>query len=64
MSLSLALKITITIAQSLAGIRESEIFPTAAYCLVLNDKGEVHCGIGDMDIATQISVDWVSLVVM
>ena len=32
---------------------------TASYCVVLEESGEVHCGIGDLEINQYLTVDWV-----
>ncbi len=48
------------VIQSLSGLRRSDELRTATYCLVLDHKGELYCGIGDMDIIELISVEWVS----
>ena len=50
------------ILKSLEGMCESEQFPTATYCVVLDNKGELFCAIGDMDVNQCVSVDWVSCV--
>ena len=32
---------------------------TATYCLVLDNKGEMFCGVGDMDITDKLTADLV-----
>lgn len=38
--------------------------PSATYCVVLDSAGEFRFGIGDMDITSQISVDWVGITIL
>lgn len=50
--------------QSLEGVWRSEDLPTATYCVMLDHQGEFHFGVGDMDITSQVSVEWVSHVTL
>lgn len=34
---------------------------TATYCLLLDNKGEMFCGVGDMDITDMLTVDLVGV---
>ena len=34
---------------------------TATYCLLLDNKGEMFCGVGDMDITDKLTVDLVGV---
>ena len=45
--------------QALTGVRVSEDCGTGTYCVVVDHQGEVFCGIGDMDVTTQITPEWV-----
>uniref|UniRef100_A0A1X7VBV0 Carbohydrate kinase PfkB domain-containing protein n=1 Tax=Amphimedon queenslandica TaxID=400682 RepID=A0A1X7VBV0_AMPQE len=44
---------------STRGILVKEGASTASYCVVLEESGEVHCGIGDLEINKHLTVDWV-----
>lgn len=46
--------------QSLSGFRESDQFPTASYCAVIDHRGELYFAIGDMDVHQSVDVEWVS----
>ena len=50
--------------QLLSGFCESDQFPTASYCAVLDHRGELYCAIGDMDVHQSIDVEWVSVAVL
>jgi sugar/nucleoside kinase (ribokinase family) len=47
------------IGMSLSGVLISPSHSTASYCVMLNSHGELVCGVGDMDIHSTISPDWV-----
>ena len=45
--------------QSLSGVLISRSHSTASYCVLLNSHGELVCGVGDMDIHSTVTPDWV-----
>ncbi len=45
--------------QSLDGIFKSDNLPTANYCAVLDHRGEMNFGVGDMSVNDLITVNWV-----
>ena len=50
---------SLSLTQSLSGVLISPSHSTASYCVMLNSHGELVCGVGDMDIHSTISPDWV-----
>lgn len=45
--------------QSTEGVMSLDNVPTATYCAVLDGRGEMRCGIGDMDASDHVSPQWV-----
>lgn len=50
-----------TLSQNLGGVLEMEGHRTATYCAVLQKGGQLLFGIGDMDIHSQITPEYVSV---
>lgn len=48
------------LVQNSTGVLRTSAQPTATYCAVLENSGEVFLGVGDMNIHNQISIQHVS----
>ncbi len=45
--------------QPQAGIYQSRTQSTAAYCAVLDGRGELYCAVGDMEVNGSVTPEWV-----